>query len=139
LSQLLSSSLILVLLLAACSTRTVTPIPTVSAPTDFPTPNLPRLPTAEKISLRLVPNQLRPGLRVTLLAMGFADKEPIEFFFTRPDGSETASETAVSDLNGNAAYSFDVPNDWPPGEWIANVVSQIDPTRRARVKVQLKR
>lgn len=132
--------LLILLATVACSAATPAPTPTeVVFPTDEPTSVMPKLPTLEAISLRVIPPTLRRGLRVTMIGMGFADKEQVEFYFTRPDGTETGSETSTSDLNGNAAYSFDIPSDWEPGDWMAHVVSKIDPTRRSDLKLTLVR
>lgn len=133
---------LLALGLAACNATTPLPPATLAptnAPAVQPTSAVPRLPTLANFSLRIIPTSIRPGLRLTLIAMGFADQEPVNFYFTRPDGRQTGSETVTCDLNGNAAYSFDVPDDWEAGEWKANVVSKIDSRRRAEQIVTLKR
>lgn len=133
-------SFLILFVTVACSAPTPAPTPTETVPpTDEPTSVMPKLPTLEAISLRVIPPTLRRGLRVTMIGMGFADQEQVEFYFTRPDGAETGSESSTSDLNGNAAYSFDIPDDWQPGEWTAHVVSKIDPTRRSDLKLTLVR
>lgn len=101
-------------------------------PSPVPTNTPPR-----PLSVQVIPQPLRQGVRVTLVALGFERDEPVAFFFTRPDGTRTTEGEATADRNGNAAYQLDVTEDWEPGEYVAHVVSRKNSARQAQRVVRL--
>ncbi len=89
------------------------------------------------VQLRVVPQKLKPGVRATMVGIGFERGEIVTFYLTRPDGSKTSEGETKADPSGGAAYEIDVMPDWQPGQYVVHVRSKKNPARRAEQKVEL--
>jgi hypothetical protein len=89
------------------------------------------------VQLLVIPDTLRPGMRATLLGVGFEQGEIVTFYLVRPDGSRTSEGESVADMNGGASYQLDVMEDWEFGEYMVHAASRVNPTRAAARRIKL--